>query len=123
MYQSPYRDQQYRQQEIMGASPIRLVIMAYDMAIRACDKKDFQTATKAISALRDALDFDYPDTSIGLFRLYQWCLECLRQGDFSGAAATLKELREAWSTAEKKLTTSSTAKVAAARPNMAQVAG
>ena len=123
MYQSSYRDQQYRQQEIMGASPIRLVIMAYDMAIRACEKRDFQTATKAISGLRDALDFDYPDASVGLFRLYQWCLECLRQGDYPGAAATLKELREAWSIAEKKLTSSSIAKTAASRPNMAQLAG
>jgi flagellin-specific chaperone FliS len=123
MYQSAYRDQQYRQQEIMGASPIRLVIMAYDMAIRACDKKDFQTATKAISALRDALDFDYPDASVGLFRLYQWCLECLRQGDYPGAAATLKELREAWSIAEKRLTSTAASKVAAARSNVSQVAG
>ncbi len=91
MYQAAYRNQEYRHQEIIGASPLRLVIMAYDMAIHACDKKDFATATKAISALRDALDFDYPEASVGLFNLYQWCLDRLRLGDYNGAASTLKE--------------------------------
>jgi flagellin-specific chaperone FliS len=87
----------------MGASPIRLVVMAYDLAIQACEQKDFARATKSISVLRDALDFDYPDTSIGLFRLYQWCLDCLRQGDYTSPLNTLKELRDAWSTVEKRL--------------------
>jgi flagellin-specific chaperone FliS len=123
MYQTPYRDQQYRQQEIMGASPIRLVIMAYDMAIRGCEKKDFQSATKAISALRDALDFDYPEVSVGLFRLYQWCLDSLRQGDYNGAANSLKELRDAWVTAEKQLTASSANRMTAVRAGLAHIAG
>lgn len=122
MYRTAYQGQEYRQQEIMGASPIRLVIMAYDMAIRGCEKKDFQTATKAISALRDALDFDYATVSVGLFRLYQYCLDCLRQGDFQAAQNTLTELREAWVTAEKRLTSGATTRPAM-RTSVAQVAG
>jgi len=103
-----YRATQYRQQDVVGASPIRLVVMAYDLAIRSCDRKDFQTAAKAVGALRDALDYDYPDASMGLLRLYQWILARLRQGDFDTAKSTLSELREAWSTVEKQLNTSST---------------
>ena len=103
MYQQAYHSQEYRYQEVMGASPIRLVVMAYDLAIRACEQEDYTRATKAISVLRDALNFDYGDAAIGLFRLYQWCLDCIRQGDYNSALTTLKDLREAWAQAEKNL--------------------
>jgi flagellin-specific chaperone FliS len=104
MYQLPYQNQEYRQQDVMGASPIRLVVMAYDLAIRACENKDFSRAAKAITVLRDALNFDYPEVSVGLFRLYQWCLDCLRQEDYDNALVTLRELRDAWARTEKKMT-------------------
>ena len=104
--QTKYQVSEYRQQDILGASPLRLVIMAYDLAIRACDQKDFTTSVKAISVLRDALNFDYPEVSVGLFQLYQWCLDCIRQGDYTSARNTLNELREAWAITEKKITSS-----------------
>ncbi len=103
MYQTSYHRNEYRTQDVMGASPIRLVIMAYNLAINSCEQKDFAQATKAITVLRDALNFDYPEVSVGLFRLYQWCLDCIRQGDYTGAIHTLSELRDAWVQGEKNL--------------------
>jgi len=104
MYQqAAYRSQEYRTQDVMGASPIRLVVMAYNLAITACEQKDFARATKAISVLRDALNFDYPEVSVGLFRLYQWCLDCIRQGDYKSVIVSLTELRDAWAQTEKNL--------------------
>lgn len=103
MYQSIYRSQEYRQQDVMGASPMRLIVMAYDLAIRACEQKDFEKAVKTINVLRDALNFDYPEISMGLFRLYQWCLDCIRSGDYSSASKTLRELRAAWQESEQLL--------------------
>jgi flagellin-specific chaperone FliS len=108
MIQRAYGSQEYRQQEVMGASPIRLAVMAYDLAIVSCEKQDFDRATKAISLLRDALDFDTGEAAIGLFRLYQWCLDCIRQGDYASALQTLRELREAWATVEKRLSSAPT---------------
>lgn len=102
MYQQAYCSQEYRQQDVMGASPIRLVVMAYDLAIKACEQEDFPRATKAISVLRDALNFDYPEAAVGLFRLYQWCLDCIRAGDYASALTTLRELRQAWAATEKR---------------------
>jgi flagellin-specific chaperone FliS len=102
MYQT-YRNQEYRQQDVMGASPIRLVIMAYDLAIRACEQKDFEKAVKTVSVLRDALDFEYADVSVGLFRLYQWCLDSIRSGDYTTAITTLRELRDAWKATEQRM--------------------
>jgi len=105
MYQAAYQ-KQYRQQDIMNASPLRLVIMTYDLAIRACEQQDFAKAVKTISALRDALDLDYLEVAAGLFRLYQWCLDCIRKGDYASAIITLTELRGAWVTTEQKLAVS-----------------
>lgn len=102
MVHNGYGTQQYRQQDVMGASPIHLVVMAYDLAISSCEKQDFTRATRAITILRDALNFDYADAAVGLFRLYQWCLDCIRQGDYNAALQTLRELREAWATVEKR---------------------
>jgi flagellin-specific chaperone FliS len=107
MPKSPYQNSQYRQQDVMSATPVHLVVMAYDVAIRACEKKDFEKAVKTISLLRDALDFDYADVSMGLFRLYEWCMECIRHGDYATAANTLTELRAAWRKAELSLSPTS----------------
>jgi len=98
-----YRNQAYKMQEVMGSSPLRLVIMAYDVAISACEAKDLGRSSQAVSLLRDSLNFDYPEASGGLFRLYQWRLDCLPQGDWDGAARVLRELREAWVTVERQL--------------------
>lgn len=103
MIQKAYGTQEYRNQDVMGASPIHLVVMAYDLAITACEKEDFIRATKSVSLLRDALNFDYAEASVGLFRLYQWCLDCIRKGDYTSALQTLRELRDAWATVEKQL--------------------
>ena len=102
MYSTGYR-KNYQQQDVMNASPLRLVIMTYDMAILACEQKDFAKATRTISALRDTLDMNYPEVSAGLFRLYQWCLDCIRKGDYGSATSTLSELRGAWVTTEQAL--------------------
>ena len=100
--QQAYGTYEYRTQDVMGASPIHLVVMAYDLAISSCDKGDFDRAVKAVSVLRDALNFDYAQVAVGLFELYQWCLDCIRQGDYKSAAQTLRELRNAWATVEKR---------------------
>lgn len=105
------RSQEYRKQEVLVASPLRLVIMAYDLAIRSCDQEDFATALKAVGALRDALDLDYAEVAYNLLGLYQWVLDRIRKGDYAGAKTTLVELRDAWVTVEKNLNASVAANV------------
>jgi len=97
-----YGKQEYRTNDVMGANPVHLVVMAYDVAINACETHDFAKATKAVTVLRDALNFDYAEVATGLFKLYQWCLDCIRQEDYSSAERTLRELRHAWAVVEKR---------------------
>ena len=99
-----YRTQEYRQQEVMGASPLRLVLITYDAALQACEQKDLVRSTRAVSLLRDSLNFDYAEAALGLFRLYQWVLDCIRHGDYPEAIKTLRGLREAWALVEKRQT-------------------
>jgi flagellin-specific chaperone FliS len=102
MYLAAYSNQ-YRKQDVMNASPLRLVIMTYDLAIRACEQQDFTKSITTISALRDCLDLDYPEVSNGLFSLYQWCMDCIRKGDYASAINTLSDLRGAWVVTEQKI--------------------
>ena len=102
MYQAAYTNS-YKQQEVISASPLHLVIMAYDLAIRSCERKDFDKAITTISALRDCLDLDYPEVSNGLYSLYQWCMDCIRKGDYASASNILSELRGAWAATEKSI--------------------
>lgn len=97
------RSYEYRKQEVMAATPLRLVIMAYDLAIRSCDQRDLEIASKAIGGLRDALDFEYAEVALNLLGLYQWVLKLIRKGEFDEAKKTLVELRDAWVTVEKNL--------------------
>jgi len=94
--------QEYRRQHATGASPVHLVVMAYDVAIVACERSDSHRAEEAVSALRSALDLHQGDTALGLFRLYQWCLDCIHSKDYDGALVVLRSLREAWATVEKR---------------------
>jgi flagellin-specific chaperone FliS len=102
-----YGASQYKKTDVESASPVRLVVMAYDLAIKSCDQKDFETAAKAVMALQRALDFDYAEVAGGLLALYEWVMECLRARDYDSARHTLVELREAWATVEKRLNSGS----------------
>jgi flagellin-specific chaperone FliS len=100
--------QAYRRQEVLSATPLHLVIMAYDLAIRSCDQKDMATALKAVSALKEALDYDYAEIALNLHSLYNWCLDCIRKGEYHQAKQTLSELREAWVMIEIQMNTPKT---------------
>jgi len=89
--------QTYRMNQIAGASPLDLLIMAYDAALASCGQRDLARLTKAIGVLRDALDYSYDaDVALGFFRLYQYIGDLGRKGEFDEAAGLLRELRDAW---------------------------
>lgn len=87
----------YRANKINSASPLDLLIMAYDAALIGCGQRDLERTTRALNVLRDGLNFDYDAAfAMGLFRLYQWCAELARGGQYEEAASLLRELRDTW---------------------------
>ncbi len=103
--------QTYRMNQIAGASPLDLLIMAYDAALASCGQRDLARLTKAIGVLRDALDYSYDaDVALGFFRLYQYIGDLGRKGEYDEAAELLRELRDAWAQVrERYQATSATA--------------
>jgi flagellin-specific chaperone FliS len=89
------------QPDAAEASPHRLVGMAYDLAISACDRKDKTRSIRSINRLRDVMRSAGPEDSSDLMVFYDWCLERIRCGEFVLAAETLSDLRKAWETAER----------------------
>jgi flagellar protein FliS len=89
--------QTYRINQINSASPLDLVLMAYDATLVGCAQCDLGRTTRGLSVLRSALDFSYDaEIATGLFRLYQYCADLARNGEYDQAARLLRELRDAW---------------------------
>jgi flagellar secretion chaperone FliS len=98
-YMSQSGFDQYKANDILTATPERLVVFLYDQAIKGCKLSDSELATKALIELIDSLNFNYADMASRLFRLYEFCLESVRKKQFDHPTKILSELRETWITA------------------------
>lgn len=88
--------EQYKTNDIMTASPERLIIFLYDQAIKGCKLEDKELVAKALVELVDSLNFKYADMATRLFRLYEFSLEMVRREQYPPALKVLSELRETW---------------------------
>jgi flagellin-specific chaperone FliS len=87
---------QYRDQQILSANPMQLLMMVYEQAIVQCEARDAQRAQRAITELIGALNFDAGEITVDLFRLYEYCLWEIRRQRFADAAHILRRLKSAW---------------------------
>ncbi|MCB0209142.1 MAG: flagellar protein FliS [Anaerolineae bacterium] len=89
--------QTYRANQVNGASPLDLLLMTYDAALIGCGQNNLSRTINALNLLRDSLDFSYDqEIALGFFRLYQYCADLARKGEFDEVATILRELRDAW---------------------------
>ncbi len=95
---------QYQKNQIMSMTPVQLLIKVYDIAILECKKENAARASKALVELISALKFDpeYQHISVGLFQLYQYALDKIKENDFDEAVKILNGLRDAWVKANKQ---------------------
>ena len=91
--------QSYRNDQLANLSPVRVIDKLYSIAILACKKNDKTLAIKAITELIVGLNFEYEEIATGLFRLYQYSKDCIRQDNMSEAIHVLEELRSTWAEA------------------------
>lgn len=90
---------EYQYQQIMSMSPEQLILKIYDIAIVSVKKGEQQRATRAVAELIGSLNFDYQEMALGLFRLYRYVQDKIRQNEKEEAIMILEELRSAWATA------------------------
>jgi flagellar protein FliS len=110
--------QAYRQNAVMGASPVQLIVMLYDGALRFIEEgkramvaKDFETknlkfqrAQKIVMELISTLDIrNGGEIATNLLSLYTFVLNELVEGNvkdstehIDNAFRTMSELRESW---------------------------
>ncbi|MCS7053250.1 MAG: flagellar protein FliS [Ignavibacterium sp.] len=89
----------YLMNEIMNASPEKLLLKVYDYAIVNAEKKDMIKTNEAIQVLINALRYDNEEMSnisMRLFRLYQFCQDQMRKNNNEIVKKILTELRETW---------------------------
>jgi flagellar protein FliS len=89
----------YLMNEILEASPQKLLLKVYDYAIAGVQAKNLEKTNKAISLLIEALNFEDPqakEISITLYNLYQFCQEQMRQKNYDIVYKILSELRDTW---------------------------
>ena len=128
--------QAYRQNAVMGASPVQLVIMLYDGAIRfmqegktALLNKDFETknfklqrAQKIVMELISTLDIrNGGEVATNLLSLYTFVINELVEGNITDktenidrAMKTMTDLRDSWVELEKQTKANSEVKPHAA---------
>jgi len=90
----------YLMKEISEATPQKLIIKIYDLAIVCYQKGDFAKANRAVTELINALNFSdekAKEISFGLLRLYQFTQEQARKGNLEVSIKILQELRDTWS--------------------------
>jgi flagellin-specific chaperone FliS len=86
----------YQREQLLNLNPVEVIRKLYDIAIVSCKKGDGVMANKAINELIVALNFDYQDMSIGLFRLYDYSKRCVKASKYPDALVVLEELRATW---------------------------
>ncbi len=86
----------YHREQFLNLSPVEVIKKLYDTAILGCKKNNASLAQNAITELVVGLNFDYQDISVGLYRLYQYTKNCIRNGNMKEAIRVLEELRTTW---------------------------
>jgi flagellin-specific chaperone FliS len=78
---------------------VQIIYKLYDIAIVAAKKRDIELCRRAINELIASLNFEYAETALGLYRLYDYSKKCLRDGNYDETVNVLQELRSAWAEA------------------------
>lgn len=94
-YQDTSKDP-YLTQKIMSAKPEQLISYIYDAVISASYQKDQERVLRGLMMLVNALNFDYQEVAMPLFKLYQYCLERARRSDYSEVEELMVGVRSAW---------------------------
>lgn len=89
----------YLANEILNASPQKLLLKVYDFAIAQCSNKNIEKTNRALAELISALKYEgeeVAEISNGLRRLYEYCQDEVRKQNFDIALEILTELRTTW---------------------------
>lgn len=90
------RHKAYMNVEVGSRDPGELILLAYGVAIQACERRDMRRAGDAVYELMNGLDFSHGDVAGNLVVMYDWIYRQIKEGKFEEAKHFLLELRDAW---------------------------
>ena len=101
----------YNASNLEGATPGQVLLQTYDYIIACCRQGDWMRANKGMVELMGALDLDADrlDISGSLWRIYEYCLDIIREGKFEEAISILSGLRESWAEVVERIETGAVA--------------
>ncbi len=91
----------YKNNEIMGLKPVQIILKLYDYVIVNSKKGEADKVNAGLTQLIAALNFDHKQVALGFFRLYRYCQDQSRKGNFEEVVNVIIELRTAWAQAFK----------------------
>ena len=89
----------YLTNDILDASPQKLLIKIYDFAIAQCRNENIGKTNEALMLLINSLRYDTPESaeiSNGLRQLYEFSQDQMRKRNYEIVVKILTELRETW---------------------------
>jgi flagellar secretion chaperone FliS len=86
----------YKSNEIMGLTPVQMILKLYDYVLVNCKRRDSEKVNAGLTQLIASLNFDYKEIALGFFRLYRYCQDRARKNDFDEIAKVIAELRSTW---------------------------
>lgn len=99
--------QVYQRQSVMNASPLKLVVKMYDLAIQASYREEGEKLREILSTLIKGLNFDHEPAG-QLFEIYRYCQELARKNEFQEIREILEPLRDTWEEAANNKTVNGT---------------
>jgi len=89
----------YLENQILNSRPEELILKVYDFILLNIKKQNYDKANSGLIELIAALNFDYQDVSLGLFKLYNYCQNQIRKENWNEAKSIIQDLRDAWAKA------------------------
>ncbi len=89
----------YFEQEVYSWSKEKIILKMYDLFIVSNKRGDIQKMSRVLIELMGALNFDYEETAVRLYRLYEYCQRCIFQRKYEEALKIIQGLRDAWAEA------------------------
>lgn len=68
----------------------------FDMGIQACNDEDESRIFSVINTLKELITSQYEDVSAGYCRLYDYCIQFVKDKRFDKAADIFYELHQSW---------------------------
>ncbi len=86
----------YLVQTVKTASKDKLILMLYELGAQCCANQNREKASRVLTELIAALDFQHQEIAIAFFDIYKYALDQVNRSHFGSAGNVFRELAAVW---------------------------